>query len=629
MIRGLILAGLLLTAAAPAAAQDLSRETAQVEDLRSIREIKRLQAEWGYDAMAGDWKGMAALATEDVEMVLPEHNAVGRRGLEDWLRQRMGQGADGVPAGRLNARLWISPVITLAPDGQSATGRWHQLALTGEAGQSADWRMTTDVIEYRKTPDGWRMAHIRPYLVFSGPYATGFTHDPKTLERAPIGYTPDQAGKVLTGRAAAQARPAADLAKEATLLLEAGKAQNVADAFGYYLDRGMYDDVVDLFAPDGNVEVAGQGVFKGPAGVRRFLKRFGAPGLGPGELNDRPQLMPEVSISDDGATALVRVTELGMTGQHGGEGFWSLAVDTFLLTRGDDGKWRVMILHRRPLMRADYKQGWAHPLPAPLPMGEGVTVDAPAQPVDTDYPTHAFAMQMLGSGVVFPHRGEAKPLAADANALARAEAFDAAENLAGAYGEYVNAFDWDGLAGLFAKDGWRELPFIGVVAGRDRILAGAKIRYGDRGAGPNPAFQAIHMLTQPYVTVSPDGSRVQLRARLMQFNSSASGPGSWIAGVYEDQLVKENGAWKIQGMDLDYTWMATYTDGWTKADPHAADALKPSPALLARYQLDAPIRGDPGIPFPAVPPLPFHYKNPVSGRAPERLIGWTEIHPKR
>ncbi len=171
----------------------------------------------------------------------------------------------------------------------------------------------------------------------------------------------------------------------------------------------MYDDIVDLFAPEGNVEVAGQGVFKGADGVRRFLKRFGAPGLDPGELNDRPQLMPEVSISDDGGTALVRVTELGMTGQHGGEGYWSLAVDTFLLTRGDDGKWRIMILHRRPLMRANYKDGWAHPLPAPLPMGEGVTVDAPAQPVDTDYPTHAFNMQMLGIGRGLPasRRGEA------------------------------------------------------------------------------------------------------------------------------------------------------------------------------------------------------------------------------
>ena len=53
-----------LIAPAAQAQDDLARETARVEDLRSIREIKRLQAQWGYLAMAGDWKGMAALGTD-------------------------------------------------------------------------------------------------------------------------------------------------------------------------------------------------------------------------------------------------------------------------------------------------------------------------------------------------------------------------------------------------------------------------------------------------------------------------------------------------------------------------------------------------------------------------------------
>ena len=65
-----------------------------------------------------------------------------------------------------------------------------------------------------------------------------------------------------------------------------------------------------------------------------------------------------------------------------------------------------------------------------------------------------------------------------------------------------------------------------------------------------------------------------------------------------------------------------------EADPAAADALKPSSALLARYKLDAPIRGEPGIPFPRIAALPFHYANPVSGRAPERLVRWTDIQAK-
>jgi hypothetical protein len=325
--------------------------------------------------------------------------------------------------------------------------------------------------------------------------------------------------------------------------------------------------------------------------------------------------------------ALVRVIELGMTGQHGGQGIWSAAIDTFLLRPDEFGHWRIGIFHQRPLMRADYKQGWAHPLDAHMPIGEGLLPNAPAQPVDTSYPEHPFAMQQLGDTLIFPPRAPGlgrSPMAL--HALEMAEQFDAAENLTAAYGYYVDQFAWPQLAALFTEGGWREMPFIGVVAGRDKILEGAQIRYGR--AAPRPEFQTLHMLTQPYVSVSDSPRRAQVRARLMQFNSASAGSGSFIAGIYEDQLVQEGGVWKIGGMDLDYTWMADYKAGWTAANPAAANAIKPSAELLASYKLDAPIRGDPGIPFPAVPTLPFHYKNPVSGRAPQRLVQWTDISPK-
>ena len=620
----LAVAALLL---APAVhAQDLRRETARVEDVRSLREIKRLQAQWGYLALAGDWKGMAALGTPDVEMVLPVP-ARGRGALEGWLRQRFGHGADGIAAGRLNLQVWFSPVITLAADGQSATGRWRHLELTGENGASAEWRSTTDVVDYRNTSEGWRMAHIRPYLAFAGTYEQGWRHDPATLERAPYAYTPDQVGAVVPARQAATPRPQSDLDREAGLLLELGTAQNLANAYGYYLDRKMDDDIADLFAPDATIDVAGQGVYTGLAGVRRFLGRYGAPGLRTGELNDHPLLMPLVSVASDGSMALVRVVELGMTGQHGGQGFWSAAIDTFLLRPDETGKWRVAMLHQRPLMRADYRQGWAHPLDARIPVGETLKWDAAGQPVDTSYPEHRLAMQGLGDGVIFAPRGTPRPRNPVAlHALDLAEQFDAAENLTAAYGYYVDQFAWPELAALFARDGWREMPFIGAVAGRDKILAGAQIRYGR--AAPRPEFQTLHMLTQPYVSVSDSPRRAQVRARLMQFNSASTSGGSFIAGVYEDQLVQEGWVWKIAGMDLDYTWMANYAGGWMAADAHAADALKPSPELLARYKLDAPLRGEPGIPFPAISALPFHYKNPVSGRTPGRLIPWTDLPAK-
>jgi ketosteroid isomerase-like protein len=626
MIRRLLfLLALLLAPVAGHAQDDLARRTAQVEDLRSIREIMRLQAQWGYDAMAGDWKAMAALGTDYVEIVLPGGNIAGREPVEQWLRQRMGEGSDGMPAGRLNLRLWISPVITLSPMGDRATGCWRHLALLGENGVSATWRSTTDVIEYHKTRDGWRIAFIRPYLAFAGSYEQGWRHDAATLGRAPFHYTPDEVGTVLPHREAAETRPPDALAREASLLLALGTAQNRAAAYGYYLDRGMYDDIADLFAPDAQIDVAGQGVYNGTAGVRKFLGRYGAPGLEPGELNDHAQLMPLVSVSEDGTTALVRVVDLGMTGQHGGEGFWSAAINTFLLRSEGDGHWRIQMLHVRPLMRADYEQGWAHPLDARLPIGESLFPDRPGQPVDTSYPGHAFAMQQLGSDLVFAPRGEPGQLKITANALAMAEAFDGAENVSNAYGSYIDQFAWHETAALFARDGWKELSYVGTFIGRDHVLQSLLGRYGD--AGPSATLQTLHQTTQPYVTVSGDGSRAQIRERLLQMNSAANGTsGSMIFGVYENQVVKEDGVWRIHGMDLDYIALADYAKGWTGIDPEASKRFAPPPEQIAHLNPDAPLRGETFAPYPRIAPLGFHFANPVSGREPETRLTWSDGH---
>lgn len=625
MIRHLILALAALLLAPVAHAQaGLARETAKVEDLRSVREIKRLQALWGHLALSGDWHGMAGLTTTDARIVLPEGDAVGRDGIEGWLRERMGGEAGGMPAGRLNLRLWISPVITLAPDGQSATGRWHQIALLGERGVSAEWLGTTDVVQYRKTAEGWRIAHIRPYRHFAGPYERGWRHDADTLERAPYHYTPDQAGSLLPDREAERPRPAEELRREASLLLELGRAQNSVAAYGYYLDRGMYDDIVDLFAPDATIEVAGQGTWRGPDGVRRFLGRFGAAGLDEGELNDRPQLMPLASISADGSTALIRVIELGMTGRHGGQGFWSAAVQTFLLRATDEGHWRIALMHRSPLMRADYAQGWAHPLRAALPLGDGLGPDGPSQLGDLAYPDRPFALPPLGPDLVMPPREADGEVRIAADALAMAEAFDGAENVSNAYGYYIDQFAWRNTADLFARDGWKELSYIGTFIGKDRVLGSLIQRYGE--GGPNDAFQAIHQKTQPYISVLEGGSRAFVRTRLMQFNSSSTGPGSWIGGIYENQIVKEGGIWRIHGMDLDYVWLGDYATGWTGIDPEASQRFAPTPEQLEAFGPDAPLRGETFAPYPRIAPMGFHFANPVSGREPPLRLTWSDGH---
>jgi hypothetical protein len=205
-------------------------------------------------------------------------------------------------------------------------------------------------------------------------------------------------------------------------------------------------------------------------------------------------------------------------------------------------------------------------------------------------------------------------LAATELSVERSKAYHAAENLATAYGFYIDEFKWDDAADLFSRDGWKELSYVGTYSGRERVRESMKRRY------PNPKspnFLTVHQVVQPVIHVSADGKTARIRARLFQMGGPANGEGSWLVGVYENSAVVEDGAWKLSGMDLDYVWQAPAHGGWVrvKTPPTVAE-----PALVKEFPPDRPLRGSIAAPFPKVHAMPFHYKNPVSGRVPPVLL---------
>jgi hypothetical protein len=203
--------------------------------------------------------------------------------------------------------------------------------------------------------------------------------------------------------------------------------------------------------------------------------------------------------------------------------------------------------------------------------------------------------------------------------LRRAEAYDGAENVSNAYGYYIDEFKWDDTAELFARDGWKELSYIGTYVGREHVRQSMVLRYGSKGR--TGKMMTLHQKTQPVVDAAEDGRSARIRERLFQINSVTDAPGSYIGGIYENEVVLEDGVWKISQMDLDYTWTTSYKTGWAQARSEDAARFAPPPgAPPPPLAPDRPLRGVVTAPFPEIVDVPFHYRNPVSGRAPAVLL---------
>jgi len=94
------------------------------------------------------------------------------------------------------------------------------------------------------------------------------------------------------------------------------RLQNI---YGYYVDKRLFDQVVDLFADSGSVEISHRGVYTGKAGVKRlFIDSWSGDGLGlrHGQLFTHMMMQPVIDIAPDGRHARERFRTFAQVGQH-------------------------------------------------------------------------------------------------------------------------------------------------------------------------------------------------------------------------------------------------------------------------------------------------------------------------
>jgi len=134
--------------------------------------------------------------------------------------------------------------------------------------------------------------------------------------------------------------------------------ENLQAYFGYYFDKGLWDEVADLFAVGGSFEYGQRGVYIGQDRIRRALLLFGPEGLGEGHLNNHMMLQPIITVAPDGRTATGRWQGMVQLAEAGANGIWGVGIYENEYVK-DRGVWKLAKLHFYVTAMADYDAGFA------------------------------------------------------------------------------------------------------------------------------------------------------------------------------------------------------------------------------------------------------------------------------
>jgi hypothetical protein len=397
------------------------------------------------------------------------------------------------------------------------------------------------------------------------------------------------------------------LETEAARIEDVRALKRLQRAYGYYVDQGMWNQATDLFATQGTIEIGFDGVYVGQKRVRQYLFALGGgrEGLRRGELNEYLMLQPVVHVAADGLTAKARWRALIMTGQLGESAFWGEGVYENEYIK-QNRIWKISKLHWYQTFMVPYEGGWtkntdstggiwvSKRLPPDRPPSERYEVWPGVYTPPFHYKNPAPAS--LGRSIeTVPALA---PLERRIRLLQDAEEI---ENLISMYGYYLDKQQWDLLTDLFVEDSTTEISQRGIYVGKKGLRRAWEL-FGPQNIERNHLHNHIQM--QPVIHVDPEGQRAWVRSRALSQLGTFGGAGIWGDSVYENELVKEAGVWKIKRDHLYTTFFAPYDTGWAmgaRPAPKVSDKIPPDRPPSEIYES-----------FPEIYIPPFHYRNPAA-----------------
>lgn len=160
-------------------------------------------------------------------------------------------------------------------------------------------------------------------------------------------------------RVAALTERVAALEARKTRIEDVNAIERLQHAYGYYVDRALWDDAANLFAEDGTIEIGLDGVYVSKARVREYLYALGGgrAGLREGQLGEHLQVMPVITLADDGQTAKARWRGIELAGELGGDAFWGEGPYENEYVK-ESGVWKIKTLHWYQALFVPYEGGW-------------------------------------------------------------------------------------------------------------------------------------------------------------------------------------------------------------------------------------------------------------------------------
>ncbi len=138
-------------------------------------------------------------------------------------------------------------------------------------------------------------------------------------------------------------------------------------AYGYYLDKALWDEALDLFTDDCSVEISALGVYIGKKQASVLFKEL--LGKGPAKSDENGLLWGQlynhlivqgiVHIDADGRNASGRWRCFMQIAEFGKSAVWGEGPYELRYRKGEDGVWRIRKLHFYRTYHTPFDEGWA------------------------------------------------------------------------------------------------------------------------------------------------------------------------------------------------------------------------------------------------------------------------------